>query len=152
MIKDIRFFIIIRNGRPVLDSGQNMPQKLSKHEGQSAIMDIKICDTEAKKISAAQMNWLHCDNGPFAVLSEKSGMSRLEAELVLKVVCGSHWFVKEVSGLRYIDSKINMTVNRTTEWIENIFYWMEREGYPVPPPDPNWRINKKTNRTKLSDS
>ena len=102
---------------------------------------------EDREISLQQMKWLHCNNGPIALLAEYMGCSRLIAEHILKKKCAEHLFVKEIDGDLCVLSKTTLTVKQTTEWIENIFDFMESIGCPVPPPDPQWRRNQAA--TKL---
>ena len=106
------------------------------------IVEVRQLD-EQREISRKQMAWLHCDNGPFAMLSDHVGCSRLTAELLLKKKCGESLFIKEIDGERCIISKANLSVKQTNQWFESIFDWMESIGCPVPPPDPAWRINQK---------
>ena len=91
-----------------------------------------------REITRAQMAWLHCENGPIACLSDYMGCSRLVAEVILKKKCGSEWFIVEIDGQEVIASKTQLSVTQTTQWIDNIFDWMESIGCPVQPPDPEW--------------
>ena len=105
------------------------------------VIEVRKYD-EAKEISLAQMAWLHCENGPIAVLANDMGISRLMAETILKVKCGAEWFLQEIDGREIVASKTSLSVTQTTKWIENIFDFMEKIGSPVEQPNPEWRQTK----------
>lgn len=109
------------------------------------VVEIRAYD-EAKEISLQQMRWLHCKNGPIELLAEYMGVSRLIAELILKRKCGEEFFVHKIDGETVIASKTMLSVKDTTEWIENIFDFMDAIGCPVQPPDPAWRQNQDNER------
>lgn len=127
------------NGQPAA-AWKAVYRACSKHE--SFIVEVRKYD-EAKEISLQQMRWLHCKNGPIALLAEYMGVSKLIAELILKKKCGERFFVHEIDGEIVIASKAMLTVKQTTEWIENIFDFMDSIGCQVQPPDPAWRINQQ---------
>ena len=104
------------------------------------IIEVREYDPE-KEISLQQMKYIHAVLVP--ALADYVGCSKLMAEQILKKKCGEEWFVKEIDGEICILSKTSLTVKQTTDWLQNCWDWMESIGCPVPPPDPNWRINRK---------
>lgn len=109
----------------------------AKHE--RFLLEVRKYD-EAAEISLQQMRYLHAVVIP--ALADLVGCSEFMAEQILKKKCGEQWFVKEVDGDICIISKTNLSVKQTNKWLENCWDWMESIGCPVPPPDPNWRINR----------
>lgn len=127
------------NGQPAT-TWKRVYQECAKHG--EFVVEVRKYD-EAREISLQQMRWLHCPDGPFAVLAEYMGVSRLIAELILKKKCGERWFVQEVDGEKIIASKTMLTAKQTGEWIDNIIDFMDSIGCPVSAPDPNWRTNRR---------
>jgi len=111
------------------------------------VIEVRKLD-ENREISLQQKAWLHCNKGPIALLAKHKGCSKLDAENTLKKECAGHLFIKEISGELHILSKSTLTVKQTTEWMENIFDYMESIECPVLPPDPNWKINQKKSGDK----
>ena len=103
---------------------------------------------EAKEISLQQMRWIHCKNGPIELLAEYMGCSKMIAELILKKKCGERFFVHEIDGETVIASKTMLSIKQTTEWIENIFDFMDSINCQVQPPDPQWRIHQQRELTR----
>ncbi len=110
----------------------------AKHE--TFVVEVRKYDAN-KEISRQQMAYIHAV--VFPALSEYVGCSLLMAELMLKKRCGEQWFVQKVDGCEVILSKTMLSVKQTTEWMENIFDWMESINCPVSLPDPKWRENQE---------
>ena len=111
----------------------------------SAVIEVRKYDP-AKEISLQQMKYLHAV--VFPALAEFMGVSHLMAEVILKKKCGEEFFIKEVDGNKIIISKSMLSIKQTTIWLENIWEFMEVIGCPVPPPDKNWKLNKKKRKKK----
>jgi len=112
------------------------------------VIEVRRYDAD-KEISLQQMKYLHAVVIP--ALAEYTGLSQLMAELILKKKCGSQWFIREVDGNEIIISKTMLTTKQTTAWLENIWDWMESVGCPVPPPDPQWRINQSKEKELIHE-
>ena len=107
-----------------------------------AVIEVRKYDP-AREISLLQMGWLHCENGPISVMADHLGVSRLIAETILKVKCGEEWFIKDIDGREVVLSKTTLSITQTNKWFENIFDFCEKIKCPVPPPDKDWKLNKK---------
>jgi hypothetical protein len=106
------------------------------------VVEVREYD-EQKEISLQQMKYMH--SVVFPALAQYVGCSELMAEIMLKKKCGEQWFIQKIDGNEIILSKTMLTVKQTTKWLENCWEWLESIGCPVPPPDPNWKLNRKEN-------
>ena len=104
------------------------------------VVEVRNYDPD-KEISLQQMKYLHAVVIP--ALAEYIGCSQLIAEIILKKKCGEEWFIQQVDGNEIIISKTMLTIKQTTKWLENCWDFMESINCPVPPPDPNWRVNQQ---------
>ena len=128
------------NNQPATD-WRAVYRACARHE--RFIIEVRRYDSAAE-ISMQQMKYLHAVVIP--ALAAHIGCSLFMAEQILKKKCGEQWLVKEIDGDLCILSKKTLTVKQTTQWLENCWDWMESIGCPVPPPDPNWRMNKAKER------
>jgi len=109
------------------------------------IIEVRKYD-EAREISLQQMAFLHAVVIPLFV--DYTGDSPQYWQNKLKLECGSKWFKVETvtvgkHSYTIIPSKTKLSVNDFSEWYQNISDFGDSIDCPVPPPDPNWRINQQ---------
>ena len=114
------------------------------------IVEVRRYDEE-REISLQQIGFFHAGIVPLFV--NYTGDSKQYWENKLKLECGSKWFTPKeitISGHIYtvIPSKTNLSTKDFSEWYQNITDFGLQHGVVIPPPDPNWRLNKKQMEAK----
>jgi hypothetical protein len=85
------------------------------------IVEVRPYD-EAREISLEQMHWIHCDAGPIAVLADFQGISRLDAQNILKRKAGREWFVVVVTADNWFRTPGNVFYECKNAFCDNLFF------------------------------